>query len=235
MSDVGTDAESAVNDAANGTASVMNDATNDAANATDGPFVRYVRKARPNMREASILQGEHWRIGVLTESLIRFEWSDSGEFEDNLTQMVVNRDFGADPQFTVTHRDGLLIVDTPALYVTYDGKPFSKEGLSVIVKGVADTQFNTWHYGDEPKHNLKGTARTLDEANGEIPLDDGVISRDGWAVLDDSAANVIVEAHEVDGKSNPLGAWVKPRDHKETDLYFFGYGRRYTEAVQDFC
>lgn len=61
MSDVGTDAESAVNDAvnsaANGTASVMNDATNDIANASDGPFVRYVRKARPNMREASILQG----------------------------------------------------------------------------------------------------------------------------------------------------------------------------------
>ncbi len=53
-------------------------------------------------------------------------------------------------------------------------------------------------------------------------------------MLDDSAANVIVEAHEVNGKSNPLGAWVMPRDHKETDFYFFGYGRRYTEAVQDF-
>ena len=63
MSDIGTDAESAVNDA-----------VNSAANASDGPFVRYVRKARPNMREASILQGEHWRIGILTESLIRFEW-----------------------------------------------------------------------------------------------------------------------------------------------------------------
>ena len=209
-------------------------ANNALDNATGTVFVDYVRKARPKMRESSVLQGDHWRIGILTESLIRFEWSDSGEFEDNLTQMVVNRDFGADPQFTVTHRDGLLIVDTPALYVTYDGKPFSKEGLSVVVKGVADTQFNTWHYGDEPKHNLKGTARTLDEANGEIPLDDGVISRDGWAVLDDSAANVIVEAYEVNGKPNPLGAWVMPRDHAETDFYFFGYGRRYTEAVQDF-
>lgn len=209
--------------------------TNNASdNATSTVFSDYVRKARPNMRESSVLQGDHWRIGILTESLIRFEWSDSGKFEDNLTQMVVNRDFGADPQFTVTHRDGLLIVDTPALHITYDGKPFSKEGLSVVVKGMSDTQFNTWYYGDEPKHNLKGTARTLDEANGEIPLDDGVISRDGWAVLDDSAANVIVEAHEVNGKPNPLGAWVMPRDHKETDFYFFGYGRRYTEAVQDF-
>ena len=90
-------------------------ANNALDNAAGTVFVDYVRKARPNMREASILQGEHWRIGILTESLIRFEWSDSGEFEDNLTQMVVNRDFGADPQFTVTHRDGLLIVDTPRI------------------------------------------------------------------------------------------------------------------------
>lgn len=46
MSDIGTGAESAVNDA-----------VNSAANATDGPFAVYVRKARPNMREASTLQG----------------------------------------------------------------------------------------------------------------------------------------------------------------------------------
>lgn len=186
------------------------------------------------MRDATVLQGKHWRIGILTESLIRLEWSDSGEFEDRLTQMAVNRDFGADPEFTVTHRNGLLIVDTPALYLTYDGKPFSKEGLSIVVKGVSDTQFNTWHYGDAPLHNLKGTARTLDEADGEIALDDGVPSRDGWAVIDDSGSNVIVEADEVDGKTNPLGTWVRPRDHAETDIYFFGYGRRYIEAVQDF-
>lgn len=186
------------------------------------------------MRDATVLQGKHWRIGILTESLIRLEWSDSGEFEDRLTQMAVNRDFGADPEFTVTHRNGLLIVDTPALYLTYDGKPFSKEGLSIVVKGVSDTQFNTWHYGDAPLHNLKGTARTLDEADGEIALDDGVLSRDGWAVIDDSGSNVIVEADEVDGKTNPLGTWVRPRDHAEIDIYFFGYGRRYIEAVQDF-
>ena len=34
--------------------------------------------------------------------------------------------------------------------------------------------------------NLKGTARTLDQAHGAIPLKDGVISCDGAAVFDDS-------------------------------------------------
>ena len=43
-------------DSANDTVNNTNN-TNDVANATDGPIVRYVRKARPNMREASILQG----------------------------------------------------------------------------------------------------------------------------------------------------------------------------------
>jgi alpha-glucosidase (family GH31 glycosyl hydrolase) len=201
---------------------------------TDNVFVNYVRDARPCMRDAAILQGKHWRIGILAESLIRLEWSDSGEFEDRLTQMVVNRDFGSDPEFTVTHRNGLLIVDTPSLYLTYDGKPFSKEGLSIVVKGVSDTQFNTWHYGDKSLHNLKGTARTLDEADGEIALEDGVISRDGWSVIDDSGSNIIVETDKVGTKANPLGTWVVPREHEETDIYFFGYGRRYIEAVHDF-
>ena len=55
-------------------------ANNALDNATGTVFVDYVRKARPKMRESSVLQGDHWRIGILTESLIRFEWSDSGEF-----------------------------------------------------------------------------------------------------------------------------------------------------------
>ena len=67
-------------------------ANNALDNATGTVFVDYVRKARPENARIVGLQGDHWRIGILTESLIRFEWSDSGEFEDNLTQMVVNRD-----------------------------------------------------------------------------------------------------------------------------------------------
>ena len=99
----------------------------------------------------------------------------------------------------------------------------------MVVKGVADTQFNTWHYGDAQRGNLKGTARTLDEADGAIELDNGVISRDGWAVIDDSAANIIIETDTVNGKANPFGTWVSPRATAETDLYFFGYGHRYIE------
>ncbi|KAB7789141.1 glycoside hydrolase family 31 protein [Bifidobacterium cebidarum] len=192
----------------------------------------------PGMNPAAVIQGDRWRIGVLTESLIRLEWQEDGRFEDHATQMVVNRDFASGvPRFTQTMRDGLLIVDTPALRLTYDMQPFSKEGLSIVVKGVADSQMNTWHYGDVQRGNLRGTARTLDEVNGETELGLGVISHDGWAAVDDSASNIIVEddeATEIKGEANPFGTWVVPRDNDGIDLYFFGYGHRFIEAVQDF-
>ena len=203
-------------------------------------FGRFLRGMHPAMSPTTTLQGEHWRIGLITESLIRLEWSDSGEFEDRATLMAVDRAFlpsGA-VDYTTGERDGMLVVETPSLRLTYDRKPFSKEGLTIVVKGVPDSQFNTWHYGDDPKGNLGGTARTLDEADGAIPLGQGVISRDGWAVLDDSASNVFVTADAdgnlPDGVVAYGGIGVAPRDHRETDIYFFGYGRRYREAVHDF-
>ncbi|NMM98451.1 glycoside hydrolase family 31 protein [Bifidobacterium olomucense] len=192
----------------------------------------------PKMNPESTIQADHWRIGILTESLIRLEWQDDGHFEDHATQMVINRRWtDTTPRFTQTIRDGLLVIETPALRLTYDMQPFSKEGLSIVVKGISNSQMNTWHYGDDQHGNLHGTARTLDAVNGPTALDLGVISRDGWAVLDDSASNIITEGSEaetVDGEANPFGTWVVSRHYNGTDLYFFGYGHRYIEAIQDF-
>ena len=49
--------------------------------------------ATPAMRADNVVSGEHWRIGLITDSLVRFEWSDSGVFENRPTQTVLNRDF----------------------------------------------------------------------------------------------------------------------------------------------
>ena len=189
---------------------------------------------KPGMNAAATIQGDCWRIGILSDSLLRLEWSDSGVFEDNATQMAFNRDFdGEVPHFTTDERDGLLIIETDALRLTYDRKPFTKEGLSIVVKGVPRSQRNTWHYGDTPFGNLGGTARTLDEVDGRTDMGLGVCSTDGWAVIDDSASNVVAAAEQVNGEANPFGLWVAPRDHQETDLYFFGHGLRFKDAVRD--
>ena len=41
--------------------------------------------------------------------------------------------------------------------------------------------------GDQDTGNLLGTARTLDTARGGVKLEPGLISRDGWTLVDDSA------------------------------------------------
>ncbi|MDF7640799.1 glycoside hydrolase family 31 protein [Bifidobacterium sp. ESL0784] len=189
---------------------------------------------RPALDPATTIAGDNWRIGVITESLIRLEWQDDGFFEDRATQTVTCRNWDTKPEFTKRIKDDELIVETPHLRLTYDMQPFSKEGLSVVVKGLRDSQRNTWNFGAEPVGNLKGTARTLDKADGEIPLGQGIISRNGWALLDDSSSNELVETDSVQGQANPFGMWVEPRNHKGIDLYIFAYGHRYIEAIQDF-
>lgn len=186
--------------------------------------------AHPAMNPDSVIQGDHWRIGLITDALVRFEWSDSGRFVDDATQMAMVRDFGEKPEFTVAERNGWLEIDTPSLHISYNQRKFSPEGLYATVKHVNAIE-NTWHYGDVQRRNLGGTYRTLDEANGRIPVDPGVNSTDGWAIIDDSKSNVIRETAEVNGNHNDFGTWVTPKEEPTTDLYLFGYGHRYREAV----
>lgn len=189
-------------------------------------------ESHPVTTPANVVQGDRWRISLLTDSLVRFEWSERGRFEDGTTQVVLNRDFPV-VEFTQETRDGLLLIDTKELHIVYDMRAFSKEGLSVLVKGV-ETQFNTWHYGDKNVHNLGGTARTLDVADGPIDLENGMLSFDGWAILDDSRSCDIADIPTVRGADNPFGAWPVPRDNDEKDFYFFGYGHRYLDAIHDY-
>ena len=79
-----------------------------------------------------------------------------------------------------------------------------------------------WHYGEAPR-DLLGTARTLDEADGAIPLEHGILSKNGFSLVDDSKTMAL----KSDGT-------VEPRVGNKKDIYFFGYGHRYLECLKDF-
>jgi alpha-glucosidase (family GH31 glycosyl hydrolase) len=70
---------------------------------------------------------------------------------------------------------------------------------------------------------LRGTTRTLDLMNGAVQLEQGLVSRAGWAVVDDSQRPVF----DADG-------WIAPHNDS-IDLYFFGYGHDYKKCLRDFC
>ncbi len=176
---------------------------------------------RPVAHPDAVLRGPDYRITVLADGLVRLEHSADGVFEDRPSTLARVRELPV-PEFRVFERGDLLEVVTSRFRLTYDRKPFSTAGLSVAVLGGVSAYHSVWRYG-EPADGLGGTARTLDEADGAVPLGPGVASRAGFAVLDDSRSMVFDD----DG-------WVAPRDGARTDLYVFAYGHDYADALRAF-
>ena len=124
------------------------------------------------------------RFTVLTSRLLRLEFSPSGEFEDHPSQAFWYREQPV-PAFTVERSPERIEIRTEHLQLNYLITPagFSAETLSVEVFATGAV----WHFGtSRNRANLKGTARTLDGADGAVRLDPGLMSRQGWALVDDS-------------------------------------------------
>jgi alpha-glucosidase (family GH31 glycosyl hydrolase) len=175
----------------------------------------------PLAQAASVLSGDTWRITVLTDGMLRLEYSTSGVFEDRASTFALHRDLPT-PTFTVAHEDAAVIVTTERLILIYDRGPFSASGLNVRVRGNVTDWHSTWRYGDA-RADLGGTGRTLDNVDGRLPLEPGIVSRVGVSVLDDSTSFLF----EDDG-------WIGTRTPGTTDLYVFAYGHDYGAALDAF-
>ncbi len=147
------------------------------------------------------------RISVLLPGVIRIE---KGVFCDKPTQSFWVRNHGK-VDFTSEKKGNKVTIKTDEAEFCVDvssGKPVwaKRDGFTSKC---------------DNKKNLKGTARTLDQAKGAVRLRDGVISLDGAAVVDDSKSLVIAENGE-----------IIPREGEAKDIYVFCYGHKYTEAVK---
>jgi alpha-glucosidase len=190
------------------------------------------------------------RFTVLTPELIRMEWAADGKFEDHASFVFLNRRMPV-PEFDRSlWKDGrsTLTIKTAALTLTYvalpDGKaspygccPFSKENLEITF--TVEGNKVIWRPGDIDPNNLQGTTRTLDGALGDKtkePLGQGLVSRSGWALIDDSTRPLFDSADFSfrDGEKSPW-PWVMERPQgQRQDWYFFAYGHDYRKALGDF-
>lgn len=165
------------------------------------------------------------RFTVLTPDLIRMEWSADGRFEDHASLVFLNRRLSV-PEFGTSFRGDWLQLKTAKLNLRYkksSGK-FTHENLEIQfdLNGKA----TGWRPGTEGRGNLQGTTRTLDGAHGAVPLEPGLLSREGWVLIDDT------ERPLLDASDWP---WVMPRPAGERqDWYFFAYGHDYKQALLDF-
>ena len=195
------------------------------------------------------------RFTVLTPELIRMEWAADGKFEDHASFVFLNRHMPV-PKFEVTRtgtsdvpsnvaRHG-LIIKTSALTLrftpldrTEDGPEgrFTPDNLSIEL--TVDGKEVTWHPGDTDPENLQGTTRTLDGALGSKtrePIEQGLVSRSGWALVDDSTRPLFDsdDFRFPQGEKSPW-PWVIERPAGERqDWYFFGYGHDYRKALGDY-
>ena len=191
------------------------------------PFMvpRSVQATTPG--PAAVRDG-HARFEVLTPTLIRLEYAGDDHFEDRTTMTAVNRAFPT-PQYSTTIDGGTRVIRTEAMTLRYtrDSGPFTPQNLqiSLSVGGTAVTAQPNWTAGANPG-NLGGWQRALDNQTGPVSLHDGLLSRSGWYLLDDS--------HTVLLTGGSPGFAVRPaHDGAYQDGYFFGYGHDYTRGLSD--
>ena len=169
--------------------------------------------------EAIVVSGQA-RFTILTSRMIRMELDPEGLFDDRASLTYWYRQQPV-PDFTVQRSDKWLTIETNELSLHfYENNRFHWRDLWIELKKSGQQ----WRYGDLDHSNLGGTIRTLDSARGPIPLGEGLVSRSGWAIVDDSKTLVLDEDF-----------WPAPREKSITykDLYFYGYAQDHLAAIQD--
>jgi hypothetical protein len=190
------------------------------------------------------------RFEFLTPSLVRMEYSSQGRFVDAPTAVVQKRDW---PAVAVTQDSsgGWLILTTPALLLRYKlaSGAFTAGNLLVSWRDPAGDR-HAWFPGQPDPGNLGGLTYSLDNiesANLPPPGDDlgspvhnvipgidvllqpatpGLLSRSGYALLDDSATPVWNAGHD----------WIEPRPGPAgQDWYLFTYNHDYHRPLEEYA
>ncbi len=174
----------------------------------------------------NIIKGEKYRFTILTERLIRFEYSPSGNFCDNLTQLVMNRKTDRSNYHITINDSKVLNFETPYCTVEYQkDKPFKGTSatpgmyLRVVVK-----QLNTtWFYANPEVKNFKGNMISLDEFSERPRLENGLYSQDGFASIDDSNSLIFDDNGNLVNRQTP-----------EIDIYLFVYKKDFALCLKDY-
>ena len=200
-----------------------------------------LEKLNPVADPRSVVTIGDARFTVLTPQLIRMEWAEDKKFEDHPSFVFLNRRMPV-PTFRKKVEGETLTIDTDALHLVYradsagQGK-FAPENLSVSLTLNGKTL--EWHPGMPDTGNLMGTARTLDDARGsktKAPIEAGLLSRDGWTMVDDSRRPLFDsdDFNFTQGEKSPW-PWVSVRPAGDRlDWYFFGYGHQYEKELSDY-
>lgn len=194
--------------------------------------------------ESTVISGNA-RFTVLTPEMIRIEYSDKAMFEDRATFAIINREMDETPAFSKSEDAEFVYINTDKLALKYrkGTDPRIQDGVNnnLTISMNHNGNKEVWYPGKPDPLNLKGTCRTLDGSDGDnkrSELENGIISRSGWAVIDDSWNNIRPDGSRsfALAPNNEVGFdwWTERKDTDALDLYFLGYGSDYKKALGDF-
>lgn len=192
------------------------------------------------------------RFTILTDCLLRLELSkfkDHPKFDDRATFTVINRRLPV-PQFSLRHPDpSTVLIKTSSLQLTYrqiraPSEGFTADNLNIQLLGPSLGGLGAqviWQPGTVDALNLNGTMdiapagfaggwdcySTPEECSASYPrlIGPGLLSRSGWAVVNDTNTTRFASHH--DGDKFPwLDGSSTRKEHRPLveDLYFLAPG-----------
>ena len=176
----------------------------------------------------AVIEGSNYRITVVSERIVRLEFSPSGNFLDKPTQLIKKRNIGI-PDYSVRQDKNVVEVSTKYFVLTYlKGKPFlgttvePMKYLKITLASKEKDRRKDWYVGHPEAKNLMGNMVGVD-VNLPANLQKGLYSLDGFASIDDSYSKIIAED----------GTLENPLPH-HFDMYVFMYDKDFRLALYDY-
>lgn len=119
-------------------------------------------KADNTMSDGIVYQDKHVRFTVVTDGLMRMEYSPDGKFINDKSLVAVCRNYPA--AAAEVKEDGQnIIVSTSKMTLRYKKNSGAFKSDNLFIESSGNIKPFKWCPGTEQKNNLLGTTRTLDQ------------------------------------------------------------------------
>ena len=187
-----------------------------------------VDESKARSEEKAIYKGPNYRISIITERVVRLEYSPSGKFVDEVTQLIQRRNLGY-PNFRVNQDQNFIEITTKYFKLTYlKRQPFTGtkldpgKNLKITLMARETSRQRDWYFNHPEARNMNGNMVSVD-VPCDRTLQKGLYSLEGFASINDTPNKLL----NADGT-------MKEREPGTIDVYVFMYDHDFKQALLDY-